>query len=241
MPPGFTTNFWDWVNARNEGTTDHPWDLWHGWANDGHSVWETARNLLFDELSDSDRQLAREWRQVDRSNHRNTPRQLLPELLTALAFTSFEGNTPMAKQFRPKDVMLHSDQDFREILFQKPPRGVLTFRWDIFDEDGFVYPNNRETLAVFIRRTMWDNKKDTGDYEGWTNITGAALGFIRGDKLDVYPFPINWGEIVDDVRHHLRKMTAAEKAKKQLSFELKSLVDLVGWDAVNGELAKLRS
>ena len=225
------SKFWEFVNAQQMDE-----DAWMHAAYGPDRSWVKARDILISELPEAEK-----WKQIGKSNDQNSPRVLLPELLMSLAWGSFDGKSPLPRQYEPKDITLHlSRDDFENILFQKPPRGAITFRWDIYDEDGFELPQNRETLAVFSRRTMWLTKEQTGSDERYISPTGVAFGIIRGEKLDIYPFPHDWQSVLDSVRQQMRKMTAAEKARKQLSHELKSLVDLVGWKDVHAELLKLR-
>ena len=139
-------------------------------------------------------------------------------------------------KYQPQDITIHlSEEEFENILFQKPPRGAITFMWNIFDEDGFTRPSNNERLVTFLYDYHHDGDEITNE-----NITGAVLGFIKGKCLELYAFPQTWFSIIEQVHHEIGKMTAVEKAGKEISHELKAFVDLLGWDVVNTKLQKLK-
>jgi hypothetical protein len=221
------SQFWQWVD--DQAATDQDW---MEWAVTEDELWQQARDRLLLELPD-----AAQWRRwADELDTNN--RHLMPELLFSLAWGAHDGHSPMPQRFQPENILLHfSEDEFENILHQKVQRGAIVFLWDIYyNEDGFKLPDANETLNVFVSRKM-RNDEDTTGYE---RPSGVVLGFIRKNKLEVFVFPRNWYLIVDRVRATMKQMTAVQKGRKQLSHDLLSLVELLGWDTVNDELARLR-
>jgi hypothetical protein len=222
------SQFWSYVNEQAINELE-----WVSAAHNADVRWVKACELLLAELPS-----AKDWvaKEDDRYRYK---RILMPELLFALAWGSFDGKSPKPMQYHPSDITLHfSEEEFENILFQKPPRGAITFRWDIYDEDAFFIPPAGKCIAPSIRDVCYDPGDEEHPYPG--NLTGGVIGFIRGRKIELYVFPPTWTGILEHVYQELKKMTAKEKAKKQLSHELKALVDLLGWDAVNTQVQKLR-
>ncbi len=217
------SKFWQFVSGKKHSLYEWVGKRPHDWE------WVGAFTLLRQELPE-----AIEWESWGES-----PRCLMLEFLCALAGGSFDENSPKPMQFNPADIMLHfSEEDFEAILFQKPPRGAITFVWTTYDEDGFQIPRSEHRLATYLRQEFYQRGEGENGYID--NLTGATLGFIRGKKLELYVFPNAWSGIVEHVHQELKKMTATEKAKKQLPYELKAFVDLLGWSTVSAELEKLR-
>lgn len=168
-------------------------------------------------------------------------------LMAALYEGSHGENSPRAWKYAPEDVTLHLDSEtFEEVLFQTPPRGAVCFFWDTFDfDDSFHQLRAGQRIAMQVRSKAYEPglhfDPETGKAEGgYLEYTAAAIGFIHGTKVEVFAFPISWMDILDKARHDLDRMTAKEKAAKQLPHELKAFVDLLGWDAVNAALQQLR-
>jgi len=188
-----------------------------------------ARELLLQELPE-----AAQWLKWDEDD----PCPLIFDLMVALAWYAGEDPSPKPMMYDPKDVTFpSSEEDFERVLFQKPPRGAITFLWDAVEIGGFQYPpHGGERLVTFLR-----NLEFLRDEDGCARLyDGAALGFIRGKKVELFAFPKNWAEIVERVHHEVRRMTAAEKAAKTMPTELQSFVDLLGLDKVREALEALK-
>lgn len=219
------SKFWKYIE--NLGGVDGFWDKYNEDRLIGPEThMKRASELLFVELPS-----AAEW-----------PLEYLVSLLIDLASGPKEDAayvSPKTKQYDPNCITLHSGEgEFRRVLFQNPPRGAITFVHDMIGGmAAFSQPAQRERLVTFVR-----GNKGGLYYEDGTpsKVDGAVLGFIRGKRIDLYLFPQNWAEIVEDVRDELDKMTAEEKASVELPYELKAFVDLLGWEMVNNELQKLR-
>lgn len=172
-------------------------------------------------------------------NYLHPDRNLVFYLLCALKYGATDKDSPKAWSYDPAEVTLHNAEEFTNLLYQRSPRGSISFLWILSGDDTFIQPSNKETYLELVSSSL----------DGYTEeeeckvrlLEGAAVGIIRGKKVDVYPVPKNWEEVTGYVRHDLDKMTAVEKATKELSHELKAFVDLLGWETVNAKLHELRS
>ncbi|MFA6493245.1 MAG: hypothetical protein WCV58_03850 [Patescibacteria group bacterium] len=159
-------------------------------------------------------------------------------LFLALASGAADGKSPKVMQYDPKNVTLHVGEDeFKKLLFQKPPRGTVPFVYDILGTDSLIQPGHGERLVTYLRGMHFFSEEDDQPFE----FEWVVVGFIRGEKIDMYPFPKNWPEIIEQIRYELDKMTAKEKAVIELPHELRAFVELLGYDAVSAELQKFRT
>ncbi len=219
------SNFWKFIHRENFGREDLCCDF-----GVEDTPWSKARDILLAEMPQ-----AKEWIFRTDCPDLDRVRVLLPEVLFALRYGAFEDKSPSPQEFEPENITLHlSEEKFEEVLFAHPPRGAITFYWNIYSEDGFAQPRGRERIEQLLRDVTYDGEYPDG-------LSGGAFGFIRGKKLELYTFPVNWISIAERVHHELDRMTAKEKASKELRFELDSFMRLLGWEAVNTTLQKLRS
>src|SRR3989344_3048879 len=212
-------------------------EAWFHAPRQAEGPWHEATEALLAELPQGEG-----WKSIGDYVGAQYPRVLLPELLMSLAWGAAMGSSsPAPQRYEPQDIELHLDRErFENILFQKPPRGAIAFLWVLHDEDSFDLPNNREVVGTFVRRMMWRTASERVEGEGYAEPIGAAIGFIQGKKLAVYPFPTEWQAVVEAVRGRMKQMTASEKARKQLPEELGAFVELLGWEEVSRALNKLR-
>ncbi len=215
------SEFWKHINKRGFDTF---------WDTSNKQEIEEAQKLLVSELPDADK-----WRE-----HwgYGSARPLLYLFLLWMADNSLSApKNPKPMQYNPKDITLHfAEEEFQDILFQKMPRGAITLAWSTIDDGGgFTLPSGDEKRVLrFVRDCFCD------DVNGHCSLDSGVLCFIRKKKLELYIFPEKWLDIVEYVHHEIDKMTAVEKVRKELPHELKSFVDLLGWESVNTELAKLK-
>ena len=166
---------------------------------------------------------------------------LFLEMIVALRIGGWMegGDSPKPGKYMPANCTFHHGiAEFRQLLFQHPVRGAINAIWSQEGCDYFRQPRSTERLATFVRDQLWQDE-DPG-YEEWCRPYGAAILLIRGDRVDIYPFPEQWTDIVEGVRNDLDHMTAREKVAAELPVVVKSFVDLLGWGPVMDELEILR-
>lgn len=172
----------------------------------------------------------------------NCSTPLMPGLLASLYAGSNIGwekghnDSPAPAKFLLENITLHTDVDsFMKVLYQRPPCGAITFGWDSYyggGEDCFWRPGNKkERIVSWFRNTFWDP-----DNNRCCAGVGGVIGFIRGDKLELYCFTQNYVEIVESTHRQLDQMTAKEKASKELPFILQQYTELLGRHAVEQAL-----
>jgi hypothetical protein len=229
------SKFWAYVDSINPPhySTEDSLIRWVDGFEDGTDEWARARDFLLDEFPQG-----RVWDSWERSES-DRSRNLMPQLLFALAWGACIDQSPAPRRFHPGDITIHSSREaFRDILFQNQPRGAVMFLWGISGEDFFSRPANAgESVSSFVRRKL--RNSHMGE-EQQNELRGLVLGFARNDKLKIYPFPRDWWAIVEEARREKKKMSPEDKARKQLNHELRSLIEVVGWNDVDEALWKLR-
>ncbi len=227
----FVSKFWEHVNSQHFVNHMRRFEAWHKSAYTRSSLWGEATNVLLAELPQ-----AGQWLSFRAESKEQRP--LLTELLLALAWGGcFGPGLPERREFDPQDIRFHGTEEFEQLMYQKTPKGSQTFFWSISDEDGLAISKGDERIASFLHRKLQDNDPES---DGYFTVSGAAVGLIRKEQIDLYPFPENWKHILMRARKDIRRMTATERAKKQLEFEIKSFVNLVGWKEVNATVERLR-
>lgn len=213
------SKFWEYLDNYGNVEGDDFWDHFD-------NIMDKASMILIEECPD-----AANWVGKDK-------KYPLMSLLTCLASSVDEFHSPLRKRFEPTDVVIHTEEEFKSVLFQRRKRGHIAFTFDVCAGFGFHQPSDNQRMISHIR----DIDVFFMDDEGYNTLLEAgAIGFIRGKKIDLYPFPENWIEHAESVRRYMDHMTAKEKAEAELTFELKSFVDLLGWDKVNEALTSLKT
>lgn len=213
------SRFWDFMNEHGREAAEH------------QPLIDLANELLLEELPSAGNWLY-DW---------EIPGWNALYMLTAIKWGDFFGTkSPRQMQYDPKDVTLHFDeQEFRDLIMLKPARGMLTYMWTMYDEDCIAQPSSKATRIVSFICNELNALHD--DEEMRSNPGAAAILIARDKRLDAYVFPKNWRDIVEAVYWELKKMTAKEKAAKDLPHVLREFAGLLGWEAVNREVEKMGS
>ncbi len=176
------------------------------------------------------------------------PAYLLPAVLGCLCHGSSPGGsyepspTPDVR-WGEGDTRLEVVPDgFEDLLYQRAPRGATSFLWTCYSEyEGSVATiGNRQTRLVTSVRSRLYDPEDVDEEHGYYTPSAAAIGIARGKKLELYPFPPEWWKVVNRVHREVSRMTARRRAEREMTHELRGFVDLLGWEAVNKALQRLR-
>lgn len=222
------SDFWAFVDSEEFGTLRNRWGkLW----NNQEAVAQAAR-LLLEEAPNSGN-----WKPNPKGNY--TDGNLALELITAIAAGATDTNSPRPVRYHPSVFKFHYDiAELESLLYQFPPIGAVAAMYRSFEgDDGFHQPASNQHLVGVVRQALWESGAD-GQY--WNEPDGAAMLLIAGDRIDVYPFPENWIEVVEKVRTGLDHMTSREQVAITMPFELDTWVKLVGWGPVMDALEALR-
>lgn len=199
--------------------------------------YEGAHPLLVSELPDSGR-----WTFLDPSD-KVSP---LVTLLNSLRTRAFSNASPCQVKIDPKNVTLRFPEgdDLIEVLLRKQEPGVVSFFWDASNsfEDGFQQLRSSKGRFVFLVRKSMKADSDSGKLESeeyrYYEPEALAIGFVRGDHLEVFAFPRDWTTHTERAFWQVQKMTAQEKALIDLDPQLAALVRLLGYQTVLSALEK---
>jgi hypothetical protein len=185
-----------------------------------------------------------DWFILDKSTKKPTNMHAIFQLLTSVAFGAYAGTgLPQNMQNRrlvPEEVALNiGEENFRYILYQKPPLGYKTFIWEFTDKDCFFQIPSHEHIATTLRTHYTDN----GSGKQHEKVVCGAICFFRNKRgeynLEIYPFPDNWWDVVSSMR--LREKSTEFKARKELPFVLSSFAKLLGNDEVENAWISVKS
>ena len=222
------SKFWGFVNSGQFGSVS---DCWPRIWDDEEARTEAIRMLL------SECPSAEAWVAYEPHYRHHNP-SLFYDLVLNLAGGSSDNESPKPMMYDPANFTFHYDAEkFRQMLLQRPVRGSVNAIYEVMEGSAFWQPGSNERFVTVARQHFW---RDDDDVHCWSDLDGAAILLICGDKVDVYPFPQNWGEVLDSVRDELDHMTAREKATVELPVVLKSFVDLLDWGLVMDALEALR-
>lgn len=239
-----TSKFWNYILSHNIEPDDLP-----AWLDD-----DQAKDALAHECPK-----AADWVFRGEAAGLNQGRWVLPALLWSLRFGAprmtwkhSDKRTPIINYIKdelkervllPANVVIKSSPAslaFELMLWRRTPRCVHSFLWyDLgYGKDGFHYPTNaQDQFLTLVRHRLHDDLVHVYN----SCVTAAAVGFIRADRLVLYPFPVEWPRHVEAARTNWDRRSAAQKASIELRDDLEDYVALFGKDKVQKVLDTIKA
>lgn len=140
-------------------------------------------------------------------------------------------------------TFLHDEAAFIEVLRRQPDRGITTWVWQMPDTTDFditIVGRPSRIVQVVHKETWFPRDEDDETTPCYGTFYTLAVCETDGVGVTVYAAPEGWDQLVIQVRAEIRHAGAREKAAIDMPNELRRFVDLLGYNTVAAELARLQ-